>query len=312
MAREKKSSFLGNVVFVAVLLAAGVMFLYLFMKPTDDPVLSGQSTADAALQTYLETASAFIDGRVHFDDLFKAVTPADREWFYDNYERLFRRRDAVGISTGVDPAAAGAFARRAIMDDVLRAGPYRPTHQVVAKDVRSRDAEYIVRKVEGFGDGSTVHYDCRVVVVLDGKYWKVKGFAGGRDEVEGRRPPGDFTEVPEDLVASGAPALRLTSGDGSASGPRRTPPPGFEAPPPSSEGAASFAGSQPPAAGAATLEDAQVLIDEAAAHWQAGRAREALDAATRALEIRTRLLGASHPDTVATRAMVDAAREQLP
>ncbi len=290
MADKSSTKMIGNIAFVVFVLAIIGYALMETSKPSDDPILNRQVDAKGALLAYIDTADGFMAGSRTFEDLRKCVLKEDWDWFQDNNMSLYQQGDFAGISTGIDPTQAGFVARKTIMEMLLEEGPYRKDSVIMSGgESGGTNAEFVVRKKETYPGGHNLYYDVKVRLVKDGKYWKVKDFGGGRAEVENRRAPGDVVEIPQEVAEGKAPA---------------------GAPPAENAAAASDTNAAPPQ-GQATLEDAEVFIQQASQYWRAQQYEPALKAAESAYNIRLSLLGPDHPDTQAVLQMVGAARQQL-
>jgi hypothetical protein len=112
-------------------------------------------------------------------DLEKVIPKEDYEWFQNNYSTLFN--DAFDLRSAIDPNAGDAVARKSVMRQILSYGPNRESCPVISKKVADNTAEFVVQK--RLDDGTL--YNCTVNLVREGKYWKVKDFAGGKPYVLG-------------------------------------------------------------------------------------------------------------------------------
>ena len=210
---------------IVILLALGVGVWLLFSGESNTPGAKiereRQSDPEMALKYYLEVAYKFMhaepDGT--FDDVQRAVTKDDWEWYKNNKDHLADRQgDAWGLRTAANPTDVGAIERRGVMEGILSFGPNRTDFRIMDRQISATRAvfslkseavileeEIYKKKLEkAKAEGKTPPPDPRemkklhdpsglaagyadldytiysVEVVKEGKFWKVKDFAGGR------------------------------------------------------------------------------------------------------------------------------------
>ncbi|MBN1868486.1 hypothetical protein JW916_14485 [Candidatus Sumerlaeota bacterium] len=182
---------------MAVVVIAGVWFLFSSPSKTPDAQVQRDRQADPekACVYYLETAYKFIHNEVggNFDDVERAVTKEDWQWYMNNYDRIFKEGDSFNVSGATDPNVMAKVARRAVLEQVLESGPNRPDNQIVDRRIGDNNAVLTVRvplDVTGMIDAGIevpeedTYVDREVEVIKEGKFWKVRGFAGGRARID--------------------------------------------------------------------------------------------------------------------------------
>lgn len=310
--KSKAGSILSWIV-TAVVIAAAV---YQLTRPTNDPVKIAQATAEGSAKLYLETAYQVIRGTGAIGDIQNVVTKDDWQWFQDNYESLHKKGDAFSLSSAMDPSQAATLGRIVVMKQVLEHGPYGGCQLLSSKE-NETDAEFVYRKMDSYGSGQVIYTDCTLRLVKEGKYWKVKDLGGGRAHLENREGRNDHVERSQAEVkameAVGPPAA-ATAGAARPSAPS---PQGAKGPPLAAANAhpgQAAPGQSPtamPALPPPTLAMADQYIASARQFWQVGRFQDAMGAAQKAHDIRSKLLPAGDPRIAEVQAMVDAARKQM-
>lgn len=305
------SSFVGNLLFGAVIIAVLVALVVQFMKPSDHPIKSKQGTPEGAVQAYLEAAWNFKSGNPNFDHIKEAVREQDYQWFQDNYMTIFSESSAnqiVGFTSAADPSTVGHAARQTVMSDLLSIGPHRLDSEIVTSNVSGNDAEMILRKKEVYSNDYTEYTDVKVRVTREGKRWKVVDFAGGRAMLEGRTRPDDFRVLSANEVAGIEAGARAAAGAAGAA-----PPPSPDDIPGGIPPEGFLPGAPPPAQPGAMNPEQQIdqLIAQASQYWRAQDYQRSLGAAQQALQICHQQLGPQHPKTQQVQQMVAAAQQQL-
>lgn len=206
----KKSTLFSTITTIALILGIGGAFFYkIFLAKSTDPIKKEQSTPEGAFNIYAKTTYGFLHDQFTFYDIEKCVTKEDYKWFQANYDNLYQ--DAFKLRSGIDPNEGDAVARISVMRDLIMSGISGSGATVVSSNVQDNRAELTVQFRSDEGDT----YSTKVQVVKQGRYWKVKDFAGGRQVLEGIHTPGRVT-----LVSTGSPG---TGGPG-AGGPGATAP----------------------------------------------------------------------------------------
>jgi len=332
---KKKSGLVSTILTLVVVLGIAGAFGYKFLvAPPSDPIKREQLTPEGALKVYLKTGYDFLHDQATMYDMQKCITKEDYIWFQDNYNNL--HEDTFNLSTGIDPTEADAVARISVMRRLIVGGIGVPDCTISDVNISGGQAD--------LGVGYTVEgYDysgLKVQLVKEGRYWKVKDFAGGRASVEGiKRPRGSIvmkktgTPTGSPPTADGAgtqpngmmgvPPGGVTGAPPGAMPPQPALPPGA---PPGAPAWPSPSNNAPPAANpatgwpapppggpggtAATVEEADGLIQQARDDWSSGRFQDSVAKAEKALAIYRQRLGDADPKTKQVEAMLAAARSQ--
>ncbi len=292
-----KGKLIGNIAFFAFLIGVGVYFAIEMMQPSDDEILSRQLDPASAMTVYLEHADGFIHAQSLAGEVQKTVAKDDWQWLQDNHESIFAKYDAIGLQSAADPTVVMVGGRLAVLKMLLEGGPNRKDSVIVSTTETSEStADLVVRQKIFYGGGSYDYTDYKVRMVKEGKYWKVKDYAGGKQVMEGTRQPGDAVFRDREEVEGGAVA-NAAGGDPAAA-------------------SAAVPGGQPaqpgaPGAAIATIEQADAAVIEARRAWEAGDAQTAYDEALKAYGFYSTQLGPDDPRTQQTMAMGRKARETL-
>lgn len=197
--------------------------------PDEDLAEKCQMSADEALKLYLDTVWDFL----HTDTpgkfmkpLCTAVTKDDWLWFEDNYSEIFKKRDFARIGGALAADQNIALSRLLILRSLLENGvTARTPKQKSRKEESSNLVVYVLSYPDDFGK----ERDHKVEVGRDGKYWKVKNFAGGLPVVRGDKLPRIFEQdMEEDSKTSATQRLKSPT---EKTPPSPSPLPGAGAPP---------------------------------------------------------------------------------
>ncbi len=294
-----KGKLIGNIVFFAFLIGVGVYFAIGMMAPSDDPIYSQQLDPESAMIIYLDHADGFIHNASTAGNVEKTITKGDWDWLQDNHEQIFADRDAIGLGSAADPTVVQHGGRLAVLSLLLKGGPNRKDAQIIETKLNGEsNAELIVREKDFYGDGDYDYTDYRVRLVKEGKYWKVKDYATGKQALEGTRQPEDAVHRGREEVESGVAAIE----------------PGPGALEEANNSAAAAAGIPGVPAGAgeiSTIEQADAAVLAARRAWEAGDAQTAYTESLKAYNVYQQQLGPQHQKTQQTMAMGRAARERL-
>ncbi len=181
MPEEKNGSrFTSWILPILIVIGIGGAFVYKFvLSGPSDPLRKAQLEPEGGLQMYLKHAYGYLTDASSMYDLEKVIPKEDYDWFQNNYSDLFQ--DTFDLRSAIDPNAGDAVARKSAMRQILSYGPNRESCPVISKKVADNTAEFVVQK--RLDDGTL--YNCTVNLVREGKYWKVKDFAGGKPYVLG-------------------------------------------------------------------------------------------------------------------------------
>lgn len=291
---------IGNIIFFAVAIGVIVFVVFGMTDNSDDPIFSKQGDPESALRVYIDHADGFVHDQATAGDIQKCVTKDDWEWLQANHESIFQSQDFANLSGASDPSQMIHASRLIVLKGLVEQGPCRKDCEIQRTTLSGdSNAEAVVRQKEFFGDGSFVQYDHRIYLVKEGKYWKVKDFGGGRAEYENRRQPDDVVRVDDGAAgaAAGGDVAAATAGAPTELG--------------GGEPVAAPGGTTAPAGAPASEQDADALVVQARARWEAGDARAAYDNALAAYKYYSQALGPNHPKTQQTMAMGQKARQAL-
>ncbi|MEQ8822575.1 MAG: tetratricopeptide repeat protein [Sumerlaeia bacterium] len=281
--KEKRggAGLVGNIIFI--LFAVGIFVGFgwkFFIAPPDDPILQMQGDPQSATRVYLDTAHEFRTGALNFPNVKKCVTEDDWNWFQENADRIYQEGDRFNISGGIDPTQAAALARQVILKTMILEGPNQKQAEIVRVEQDGDNAVAIVQQTDSWGGDSQFTANYKVRLRKEGKYWKVRDFAGGRAALEGRSEADDVVRV--DPGGAAGPGGGRPPADGGGGG---------EAP--------------------GTLAEADVYLEKASAAWRAQQYQDALNYCQRAYAIRVHHLGENHPKVQEVRQMGQQARAMM-
>lgn len=242
--KKSKSGLVSTILTVLFVLGIAGAFVYkFFIAAPTDPVKKAQMDPEGALQNYLKTTYEYMHDTATLFDIQKLVPKEDYEWFQANYNSHYE--DPISLGTSINPSDADAVARKTVMRDIIEASIWASSCIVDNKAVQDTMAEL------------DVHYDAttqyrqgyvraKVQLVREGKYWKVKDFAGGRAALEGNRDASRWAFVPGPMPGSAGGAAEAGAATGAAAGAM----PGTDPGVPAGDAAGLAAGAGQGAAGA--------------------------------------------------------------
>ena len=178
MAEKKKSWFWNAVTWVVVIFAALFVFQELSGPDEDEKKLADP---ESALKFYLKAAWELThsDNNSAMRDIELSVTEEDWDWFRNSYDSLFV--DTFNLTSGIDPTSSEAIKKGLVLRSLLECGVYREDAAIIRKDIQSSSAVLTVNKLISVNPNEYQETD--VTLVKEGRYWKVKGFAGAREIV---------------------------------------------------------------------------------------------------------------------------------
>jgi len=324
----KTSSLAGNLAFFAFIIGVIVFFTFQMMGPSDDPIRQRQLDPESALTVYIEKADdfrSFVPGpgaRVTFADVQKTVTREDWDWYQDKYANIYADAGSdFGITDSIDPTAGETIKRIVSLQGLQSAGPSRKDATI--KEIRTNGDKaeaYVIEKDFSVAGGSVDYNQYRIDLIKEGKYWKVKDFAGGRAEVENRRKPEDVQILTQEEVQGIVPGAGA-GGDPAAADPATAAAQAqaeAEAAAAGANGANANGGGtnggegQAANGGASRVPQNEQAADkwvaDARRYWQTGDPARAYGAALLAFTWYNQNLGPEHQKTVQTRQMGTQAR----
>jgi len=325
MAEGSGKKALSWIITFAVVAVCGAVGYQLATRGPADPLLKEQLTPEGGLKSYARTAYDFMTKDIDFNFVKKVVTQDDWTWFQDNYKTL--HEDFFNLSGGLHPMEGEAVAKVSVMRRLFSYGPSRYDIEIVNSNVSGNRAEFTVRQVVEYGK-----MEMKVEVVKEGKYWKMKDYAGARQWIQKERSLlGERKYIPKESLAAEGSRVPL-EGEMGMEMPPKSKQPAQPAQPPKPTQAAPQAtpdelslllsgGAKPTPAQEVPPQQTQTsvdpvaqvdaLIQQANQDWQNKRFADALTKATQALEICKKNLGDNHPKTGQVQIMVDAAKKQM-
>ncbi len=214
--REQKSSQMSWITTGVLILGVAGVFVYKFMFATPtDPLRKQQMDPEGGMRAYLATVYGFLTNTKSFYDIEKVVPKEDYEWFQKNYSQYFH--DTYNLRTGIDPNEGDAVAKIGVMREIIESGPDREHCEIVSKNIMDNQAELVVRQTM---DQDVGYADYKVRLVREGKFWKVKDFAGGKLRIQNIEQPGDVTYTYKEGKGEGEGTAGASGAAGAPGGPQ--------------------------------------------------------------------------------------------
>ena len=183
MGEEKKGGCSG-IIWLVVLAVGGYILISNLLSPPPTELQKLQMDPEAALKHYLQTTHKFKQDPFRKGgqsaDVFDCLPKKDLDWFEQNYKTY--DSDPFDLGSGINPADADTLARVKALRSLITGGPTREDCEILNKKVEGTKATFEVKQYSyKTVDGDPIYRNYKIELIMEGKYWKVKDFGGGRD-----------------------------------------------------------------------------------------------------------------------------------
>ena len=182
-------------IFSLIVIAGLAFYVFNPRESSDEKQLKEkQETPEKALKYYLITAYKYNHNENpggSLSDVQIAVTKDDWEWFNDNAQTIFSKEDMLDSAAVLGAEQNASRSRRIAMKTIFSRGPDHPGNEIMNRNLGPDKCVFTVRKK---GETHEEYEDYKVEVVKEGKSWKVKDFAGGRNRISREKDNKDSTQ----------------------------------------------------------------------------------------------------------------------